>query len=259
MTIAGMFNPQMASAIFLVIVFITIAANLLDAKWHGFRNSLADDYRKIAAYEQLNRALTLAVEAGQQIHCSLGSGGLYGIWGGATLVGGQLLNSITRSLVHGDRPVLATSGDGMVGILAQDEQSRAYSQAGISADYLPDMSQVSGLTPWSYVAGVQSLMIDQPAAINVLVGHFGSEVGLLAEASDRNPAQMIGGSDSLTAQAVLFASTQAPIIGEELYVAGAYCRSDPWQWASLKTQDLLRWLLIGLIITGLVLKLIGVM
>ncbi len=259
MDIAMVFNSTTVSATLLLLVVIALTAFTLHERKRGRRDSNEAGYRQIAAFDQLNRAMKLAVEAGQQIHCSLGSGGLYGRRGISSLVGGQLLNSITLTHVHGDRPTFVTSGDGMVGILAQDEQRRAYSRAGVSAQYSPEIGQVTGLTPWSYAAGTLTLMLDQQVAINVVFGHFGSEVILLSEASDRNLDQMIGGSDSLTAQAVLFASTHAPIIGEEFYAAGAYLRPDPWQWASLKTQDLLRWFLIGLIIVGLVLRMFGVM
>lgn len=252
-------NSTNTGGLFFLIIVIIFGVYFLLAKRRGFRDTLESGYRDIPAYEQLNRAIRLAVETGQQIHCSLGSGGLFGRRGISSLVGGQLLNSVVRKLAYGDRPTFATSGDGLVSILAQDEQRRAYSLAGISVQDSLDITQVSGITPWSYAAGVTANILDQQVAINVLLGHFGSEVCLLTEASDRNQDQIIGASDSLNAQAVLFASTQAPIIGEELYAAGAYGQPDPWQSASIKTQDLLRWLLIGLIVTGLVLRMLGVM
>jgi hypothetical protein len=55
----------------------------------------------------------------------------------------------------------------------------------------------------------------------------------------------------------MFAAVQEPLIGEEFYAAGAYVQAGPMHSASLRTQDILRWLLIGVILAGAALKLAG--
>jgi hypothetical protein len=218
-----------------------------------------DETRQISTVSQLTRATKMAVEDGQQIHLSLGSGGLYGISGAPALVGVGILNAITRIISNSDRPVVATSGNGMFGILSQDVQRRAYQEAGNGEFYTPANGQICGLTPFSYAAGALTVLIDQQAATNILLGNFGSEVGLLSDASEQSGAQLIGGSDSLTAQAVLYAASTEPIVGEELYTLGANFAPGSWQQISLKTQDVLRWVVIGLIVGGLILKIVGLM
>jgi hypothetical protein len=250
-------QPELISAVFVLMVIIYLAASRIHARSQDFHRMPPEGYRRIAAYDQLNRALKHAIEAGEQLHCSLGSGGLYGLQGISALVGVSLLSSITRNSVYSDRPPLATSGDGMVSILAQDVQQKAFSHADILANYSSDQCQISGLSPWSYAAGALPLMVDQEISMNILVGHFDSEVGLLANASECSTTPLMGGSDSLIAQSILYASAQNPVVAEELYVAGAYIKPDRWQWAGLQTQDFFRWVLIGLIFCGLLLKMAG--
>ena len=90
-----------------------------------------------------------------------------------------------------------------------------------------------------------------------MLGSFGSEVALLTEAAERSNSLIIGSSENLSAQAILSASAQEPLIGEELFVAGAYLQTSKFHLASLITQDILRWALIILLLLGALLKLVG--
>ena len=89
------------------------------------------------------------------------------------------------------------------------------------------------------------------------MGDFGTESALLVEASDRENANLIAASDNLSAQAVFYASAQEPLIGEELFAAGAYVGAGTSHEASLNVQDILRWLIILAIIIGAGLKILG--
>jgi hypothetical protein len=110
------------------------------------------------------------------------------------------------------------------------------------------------LTPVSYAAGTLPTLLDERVASNIIAGHLDGEVGLVVETGARNGAISIAGSDSLPAQAVLYASAQDLLVGEDLYAGGAYLQSDPWHVASLFAQDVMRWILVGLILIGLFLK-----
>jgi hypothetical protein len=56
----------------------------------------------------------------------------------------------------------------------------------------------------------------------------------------------------MTGQALLFGSAQEPLIGEEVFATGAYMDAGVVHQASLRTQDVLRWIIIiGLIVAAL--------
>ena len=90
-----------------------------------------------------------------------------------------------------------------------------------------------------------------------MIGDFGSESALLVEAADREDTNLVAASDNLSAQSILYASAQDPLIGEELFASGAYMGAGISHEASLQVQDVLRWLVIAVIVGGAVLKLIG--
>jgi hypothetical protein len=89
------------------------------------------------------------------------------------------------------------------------------------------------------------------------MGDLGAESALAAEAADRQDASLIAASDNLSAQSIFYASAQDPLIGEELFAAGAYVGAGPSHDASLQVQDFLRWLLILAMLGGGLLKLLG--
>jgi hypothetical protein len=107
----------------------------------------------------------------------------------------------------------------------------------------------------AYAAGAMPLIRDELVSANILSGHFGGEVALLTEAGERSGSLTVAGSDSLPAQAVLFASAEEPLIGEEIYAGGAYLGAGPIHTASLRMLDTLRWILIVLILLGAIARL----
>ena len=115
---------------------------------------------------------------------------------------------------------------------------------------------MTGLTPFSYAAGAIPAIHDENISTNVFMGNFGVEAALLVEAAERANTFTLAASDDLAAQAVLYASVQEPLIGEELYAAGAYMDAGPLHTASLRVQDILRWLIIIVILVGALVQLL---
>lgn len=215
--------------------------------------------REIPAFEKLGRAVGLAVEAGQRLHLSLGRGGIDGVQGASALVGLSVLERIARAASVSDRPPVATSGEATEALLSQDTLRGAYRDIGETGQYDPDSGRLTGVTPFSYAAGVMPVIFDQQVSANVLAGHFGSEVALITDAGERSGSLTLAGSDSIPGQAILYATSQEPLIGEELYASGAYIQAGPTHTASLRVQDIFRWILVLVILAGAVMKFFGVL
>lgn len=133
-----------------------------------------------------------------------------------------------------------------------------YQAAGVEELYVPTTGRVTGLTPFGYAAGAMNISQNENVSTNIMLGHFGPEAALLAEASDRENITVIGASDDLAGQAVLFANTQDALIGEELFAAGAYLGAGASHTASLTVQDILRWTIIVALLGGAFAKLAGI-
>lgn len=214
--------------------------------------------REIPALTQLYRTLGLSMEDGTRLHVSLGHGGLLDARGGSALAGLAALRYLTERTSVSDEPSVASAGDPTLGLLAQDTLQAGYEAAGAGELYVPTTGRVTGLNPFGYVAGSMSILQNENVSTNIMLGHFGSEAGLLTEVADRENVTVIGATDDLAGQAVIFANTQNALIGEELFAVGAYLGAGPTHVASLTVQDILRWLVILVLLGGAAAKLVGV-
>jgi hypothetical protein len=222
-----------------------------------WRRRSAASLRPIEAYERLNHSVGLAVENGTRLHISLGRGNLLSARGGSALAGLAMLRRLSERTSVSDRPPVVTSGDAPLAILSQDTLQSGYRAAGAEDQYRFSTGRLAGLTPFAYGAGALSTIHDERVSANIVLGDLGPEAGLLAEASDREETSLIAASDDLSAQSIFFASSQEPLIGEELFAAGAYVGAGAPHEASLHVQDILRWLVILAILIGSLLKFIG--
>jgi hypothetical protein len=214
-------------------------------------------FRDIPAFTHLKQAIGRVVEDGSRLHVSLGRAALTTPQSASALAGLALLNRLADLTSASDKPPVVTSGDAALSLLSQDTLLSA-SHASGQGVYDPTAARLTGLTPFSYAAGAMPVIHDENVSTNVLIGNFGAEVGLLTEASERTNAFSLAASDNLPAQAIQYASGQEPLIGEELFAAGAYVEAGPMHAASLIVQDILRWTIVIAILGGILLKLLGV-
>ena len=238
-------------------IFTLVVFGLMIYFYFAGRTRVGRNFREIAAFTKLRQAVGIAVEAGTRLHISIGRGSLTGIESASALAGLTMLDRVARAASVSDCPPVATSGDGILTILAQDTLRSSYRALGVEDQYDPTSGRVAGLTPFSYAAGVLPVISDEQISANLLNGHFESEIGLINEAAERKGSLVVAGSESITGQAVIYATASDPLIGEEVFAGGAYLGAGAMHDASLHAQDILRWLVAGLILAGSVIKLLG--
>ena len=97
----------------------------------------------------------------------------------------------------------------------------------------------------------------QDAALGIQPAGHQHGRGVEHVAGQRAGVTTLAGADNLTAQAVLFATADHPVIGEDLFAGGAYVGGRPEHMGSLAAQDAMR-LIIGVaIILGVIGKTLG--
>jgi hypothetical protein len=223
-----------------------------------FRRKSPSVFRDIPAFTRMRHAIGRVVEDGTRLHVSLGHGTLITPQSASGLAGLMLLRRLAELTSSGDEPPIVTSGDPTLAILSQDTLQTG-SLASAQGTYDPTSGRLTGLTPFSFAAGAMTTIRDENISANVLMGNFGAEAALLTDAAERENTFILAGSDNLTAQAVMVASAQEPLIGEELFAAGAYTDAGPLHTSSLTLQDILRWSIIIVILVGALLKLAGIL
>jgi hypothetical protein len=214
-------------------------------------------WRVIPQLLKLSHAVDLSVEDGTRLFVDLGRSSLLTPRGGAPLSGLGLLRRITERASLSDQPPVAVAGESSLALLAQDTLQAGYKAMGAADLYQPISGRLVGMTPFSAAAGAMPIIRDENVSASILVGDFGVEAALLADAAERENKFLLGASSDISSQAALFASAQEPLIGEELFAASAYLDSGASHSASLTVQDILRWLIILALLAGAGLKFMG--
>jgi len=240
----------------MVALGVVVVASALLFAFIFLRRKSPGVFRNIEAYDRLNRAVGDAVEGGTRLHVSIGRGNLFTSRGGSALAGLAMLRHLSERTSQSDHPPIVTSGDASLTVLSQDTLQSGYRAAGAEDQYRFTTGRLTGLTPFTFAAGTMPVISDENISSNVVIGDLGTESALLVDAADRSGTDLIAASDNLSAQSVFYASSQDPLIGEELFAAGAYVGAGTAHDASLQVQDVLRWLVILAILGGAVLKLL---
>jgi hypothetical protein len=238
------------------LILVVVAAGLLLGLTFIRRRS-APIFRDIPAFTRLKRAIGTSVEAGTRLHISLGRGGLQTPNAAPGLAGLAMLRYLTEQTSASDNPPVVSSGAADLAILSRDTLQAGYKAASAEELYNPATGRLTGLTPFSFAAGAIPLMEDEAVSANIFIGHFGPEVALLADAAERTNSPAVAAAVDPAAQSVIYASVDDPLIGEELFAAGAYSNAGTAHQASLQVQDILRWAIILVLLAGSALKLIG--
>ena len=214
--------------------------------------------RSIPAFDHIREGIGQAVEEGSRLHISLGNASPNSQQAASALVGLSTLERITQLSAASDRPPIATSGDGGLAILSQGNPHGVLTSGDSAGAREPARGRLSGPTPFSYVAGTLPVLLDEEISTNLFLGNFGPEIALLADTAEEENTFTLAGSDSLPAQAALYATAREPLIGEELFASGAYLQSNPMHPASLRVQDVLRVLIILGILVGVMLNFLNI-
>ena len=222
------------------------------------RDSKKRNLRTIPAYEKINQEVNVAVEDGTQLHISLGRGGMTGPESASALAGLSILKQIIEKSSVCDHPPVASTGDPVISILAQDTIQGTSKAISVTDQLRNPSGELIGVTPFSYAVGSLSTIRDSNVSANIHTGWFGSEVIWFTTAGERQSSPTIAGAAQLPAQAVIYASASDPLIGEELFAGGAYLGAGKIHQASISAQDVIRWIIIVIILGSVLLNFLGI-
>lgn len=207
--------------------------------------------RPVDAFNDLPQKAGEAVEGGTRIHVSLGAGVVGTQSTTGVLAGVTVLDAVAETATISDKPPVITTGEGASATLAQNALRRAYNRQNAIEEYDPLSGRMAGPTPLSYTAGVMATLKDETVSTSLLIGTFGNEVALMADAGRGENAHQIIGTDDTQAQAAAYVTADQALIGEDVYASGAYLLGGkPFHRASLHAQDVVRFIIMGAIVAG---------
>ncbi len=213
--------------------------------------------RPLKALLEFKKVFGFSIEQGKRMHISLGWSKIEEAQGAASLIALDSMTTYSQQSLLGDKPPIITSGSGDLTLLSQDIIKKSYRMNNAIDKYSVNRAFLTGISPYSYVAGGMPILTKDIATQSV-IGHYGPEAGLLVESALRGNIYSLAATDSLTGQATMFALADEVLIGEELYAIPSLIDENSTNNASLHTQDLLRYLAIFALILSALLKLVGI-
>lgn len=237
-TEAGIFGA-LALALIMLIVLVWLHHSEALQKKLTYR-------REIAAFDIIRSALGRGAETGKAIHLSPGAGTIGNRATTAeTLVGLLTLERVAIEAARNGAPILVSSGDAVTHLALRGIMRQVYQTSGQAQDY--DAARVQLLAhedTTAYAAGVATLYARQKLEASHLVGSFGQDFLLTSEEGAQQRLPQLAGSTSNEAIPVMLLSTNGTLIGEEIFAAEAYLSDEPASQARLRTQDVLRLIVI---------------
>lgn len=236
-------TTQFITVIILCLTLLTVVQGALVAR----RRKDAFPLRPIAAYDAIPYMVGTAIEADRPVHVSLANTGLGGSNTLLTLASAEMFY---QTALRADSSLL-TASDPTVLPLTYNLLRRAYVQrdredrfSGSRIRWYP-----SGTQSLAFAAALTATLGDERVSGSILLGSFGAEMALVLEAAHRKKQGSIASSVDLQGQAVAYAMAGETLIGEEMFVAGAYLSDNAAQRGAVVALDTLRWLLIlGIVI-----------
>ncbi len=209
--------------------------------------------RPIAGLAEVDNAIGRATEMGRPI---LFSTGLLGITDVSTIAALNILAYITKKVAAYETRIIVPVYDPIVYTVAREVVKDAYTAAG-----RPDLfknEDVFFLTQrqFAYAAGVSGIMVREKTATNFFMGYFFAESLILAETGAATGAIQIAGTDAISQLPFFITACDYTLMGEELYAAGAYLAKDPRLTATIKGQDVMKAVLVGLLLIATIFALI---
>lgn len=214
--------------------------------------------RPIKAYmDTLPRMVGLSIESSRPLHISLGSAGIGGGQTLLSLASAELAYQMAEQVTIGDSVPIISMSNASALPLGQDTLRRAYQSRGLIDRYTSANIRwyPAGNRSLAFAAAISTMMVHDRVAGNVMAGSYGMELGLIMDESARHNIPIVAVSDQLEGQAIAYALSDAPLIGEEVFAAATYLDGGAVQVGESITIDILRWMLI---ITVLVAFILGV-
>jgi hypothetical protein len=229
----------------ILIILLALVVSVIATQFARRRRDLFP-LRSIPAYEALPLLVGESIEADRPMHLSFGSVALGGSSTIFALATAELFYNLAQRAATGAVSPIFTMSDTTIIPLAQDTLRRAYRSRGRLDRY--DGASIrwypSGAQALTFAAALTATMGDERVSSNVLAGSYGLELALALDAAARRGQSSIAVSDRLDGQAIAYAMSDNPLIGEELLVAGAYLDDSATQRGGVAALDILRILLI---------------
>ena len=240
------FRTDRVNALMVVLAMFLLVVAFIRAARRGISLYI----RRIAGLDAIDEAVGRATEMGRKI---LYIPGDVSVGDPQTLASLGILGHVARLAARHGAKLEVPNIDPLTMEAARATVKQAYLEEGVPEAYDEGMVHFISANLFAYTAAVNGIMVrDRPAA-NFLLGRFAAEALLLAETGQGAGAIQIAGTANETQLPFFVAACDYTMLGEELYAASAHLSKDAQIVGSVKSQDVMKMVIIVAILLGVIL------
>lgn len=239
---------------------IGLSAGLLGFFTLFFRRERQYPIRKLEMARFFSKSQEASIERGSPRQVVLGNHLWSQLYPGLGLHAISVLPVFLTPEASGDGQLSVRTADGTLAVMARQVAEKTY-RDGYSLFLGQHHVRINlpGLTPLTFTAGFLSGIGSQTPGTLTLIGNYGAESLLWADAVQGREGIVMAAAGTLAAQAALYNYVHHIFIGESVFMLPELMASSRNRQASLLTEDILRMLLITSLIFGAILKAMGVL
>ncbi len=208
--------------------------------------------RRVAAIDAIEEGVGRATELGGTVIVSPGiaqNGMDY--W---TVAGLAVLSHVARLTARNELRLLVPLGgsDQSYALveIARDVVEGQYRLEGKSDAFTVDNMPFLSGRQFAWATAYVGMILREKPALDVMVGTQWATEVYMSEVASNAGCMQISGTDYLSNVACLATTSDYIMIGEEQVAAGAFLSKDPVQLSSIRTQDIIKALLIIIMVAG---------
>ena len=213
--------------------------------------------RKLPQFDAIDEVIGRCVELGRPIHVSPGRGGLVDVEAPQVLAGLEVMSYVASKAAQLDAQIIATVCQAEVYPVAEAIVREAFIAAGKEEAFKPEMVRYLSPNQFAYAAGILGIYSREKPAGNIYIGLFFAESLLLLEGGYLIGAMQVGGTANTLQSQFFVACCDYALLGEEIFVAGAYLSKNPLRLGAILGQDLGKLLFMAMILVGVILRAFG--
>lgn len=209
--------------------------------------------RSIGGLDALDEAVGRCTEMGRPVHYTFGVGDM----DANVLASFDVLSYVSGQCARMGTDIIVTNALGEVQMMTEEIVRAAYLNAGKADAYKPDNVRFISNVQTAYMSAILGIFERERPGANLMLGPFFAESMMLAEAGQQIGAIQVGGTGRTIQIPFFVAACDYTLIGDELFVAGAYISRSPQRVGAIYAQDFGKWLALVLMLLGAILTTFG--
>lgn len=207
--------------------------------------------RPIAGLQAFEEAVGRATEMGRSV---LYVPGIMDLDQVETISGVIILGHVAKMTARYETDLNVPVSRSLVMEAAREMVSDSYLHEGRPDLFSSNMVQYYTDDQFAFAAAVDGIMLREKPAAVFLQGKFYAESLILAETGNSIGAIQIAGTGSPSQIPFFVTACDYTLIGEEFFAASAYLGKDPRLLGTIKAQDIIKGILMGVLVVGVILE-----